>query len=504
LSGAIDGRYEFIEQIGKGAFGDVYKARDSVLGRTVAVKQIPLDRLGGQSRIEESRARFLREAQVAAQLHHPNIVTIYDVISMADMGVIIMEYVEGETLQDLLTSKKVLGFPETAHIVSQVADALEHAHEQKVVHRDIKPGNILVSPSGHVKVADFGIAKSESSADLTTAGSVLGTPDYMSPEQARADRLDGRSDLFSLGCIAYECLVGSKPFPANSMTEVLLRIINGRPDPIDYARRGLPSEMKAVMDRALAKDPDQRFSTGEEFARALRSIRDDGSDALVFHDEPVDEDGVAGPSGEETDSVADSLMREARSTKEIQIHLKALLEEDRRLRLAASPLLHFQNVTLTTEEAFILSRVDNEARPRDILAVSPLSEQETARALLGFIRAGLISFEGDTTCRKKVGRCESSEEHDSVQKQDADLLEIDRLFELSLQQDEWQVLGLEPGVDTETVKQAFQKRAFRFHPDRYSQAQDEVYKEKISYLFQRVTDAFTKLSSTSPDSGSAL
>ncbi len=504
LSGTLSERYEFIEQIGRGAFGDVYKAKDSILGRIVAVKQIGLDRLGGNSRIEESRARFLREAQVAAQLHHPNIVTIYDVISMPDMGVIIMEYVEGKTLQGLLTSKKVLDFPETVHLISQVADALDQAHQQRVVHRDIKPGNILISPSGHVKVADFGTAKSESSADLTTVGNVLGTPDYMSPEQARAERLDGRSDLFSLGCIVYECLVGSKPFPANSMTEVLLRIINGQPEPVDYARRGLPFEMKAVMDRALAKDRDQRFSSGEEFARALRSIRDAGCDAVIFDDKPVDETGATDPSGGGSDSVADSLMREARSTTEIEIHLKALLQEDRRLRLAASPLLHFQNVTLTTEEAFILSRVDNEAQPRDILAVSPLSEEQTARALLGFLRAGLVSFEGDTTCRKKVSRSESEEIRASELGRDADLFELDRLFELSLQQDEWQVLGLEPGVGTEAVKQAFQERAFRFHPDRYPQAQDDVYQEKIAYLFQRVTDAFAKLSSMPLDSGSAL
>ena len=395
VSRISNGRYELTKKLGEGAFGEVYRARDTVLNRTVALKRIRLDRLAERDCLDELRARFLREAQVAAQLRHTGIVTIYDVVSLQDTSFIVMEYVEGKTLQQGLASRKVLRLSETIHILSQVAEALHHAHLRKVVHRDIKPANILISPSGLVKVADFGIAKGESSRDLTLAGSLLGTPDYMSPEQARGRVVEGRSDLFSLGCIMYECLSGTKPFAAESITDVLFRIVKEEPVPIDREERGLPAEAQTVLSRALAKDPSKRFSSGHEFAQALRSIPGAESGEQVF----AFEDTEAGTHAAETrtpDSVADSLMREARRTAQMQPHLNVLMEETRRLRLVASPLLQFRNVTLTPEEAFILSRVDGEVPPHDIFAVSPLPEDETARALLGFLRTGLVGFVEET------------------------------------------------------------------------------------------------------------
>ncbi len=191
-------RYQIDSVLGAGAFGEVYKALDTLLNRTVALKRIREDFFSNDDETEELRLRFLREAQVAAQLQHPNIVTIYDIISSPKMNLIVMEFIDGITLADKLKSEHALSLLETTRVLSQVTEALDHAHSQKVVHRDIKPANILISHKGLVKVTDFGTAKADSSSELTVAGSIMGTPDYMSPEQAKGGELDGRSDCFRL------------------------------------------------------------------------------------------------------------------------------------------------------------------------------------------------------------------------------------------------------------------------------------------------------------------
>ncbi len=176
VTAALQGRYKITRRLGRGAYGEVYKAQDTLLNRVVAIKRIRLDRLGNTEQLSEVRARFLREAQVAARLQHTGIVTVYDVVALQDTSYLIMEYVEGRTLAQLLASPKKLSASETVHLLCQVADALSVAHSQKVVHRDIKPANILVSSSGVAKVADFGVAKAESASELTTAGSILEHP----------------------------------------------------------------------------------------------------------------------------------------------------------------------------------------------------------------------------------------------------------------------------------------------------------------------------------------
>jgi hypothetical protein len=181
-----------------------------------------------------------------------------------------MELVEGRTLQEVLASRGRLPLDETIDLVSQAARALDHAHAGQVVHRDVKPGNIMIEPSGHVKVMDFGIAKIETGANLTSTGLILGTPNYMSPEQARGQKVDGRSDLFSLGCVLYECLSGRKPFLGESVTAILVKILTEEPPPIDYLSTGLPRELDAVLRRATAKDPAARYATGKELVDALR------------------------------------------------------------------------------------------------------------------------------------------------------------------------------------------------------------------------------------------
>ena len=203
LAEALGQRYDILDKLGAGAIAEVYRAQDTALDRDVAIKVFTLETLAYPENMDNLKERFTREAKVAAQLHHPNIVTTYDIVSTEEVRVLVMEFVKGVTLQSVMASKK-LSLSETTQILTQVASALDYAHDQKVVHRDVKPANILVASSGQVKVADFGIAKAEDSTDLTAAGGVLGTPDYMSPEQALGGELDGRSDLFSLACVAYE------------------------------------------------------------------------------------------------------------------------------------------------------------------------------------------------------------------------------------------------------------------------------------------------------------
>ena len=394
---AVGGRYHIQSKVGTGAFADVYEAHDAVLDRTVAIKQFRLDRFAYPNKIEELKKQILREAQVAAQLHHSNIVTTHDIILTDVRCVIVMEFVDGVTLEAILEKHGRLGLRDTIKILSQVADALDHAHRHKVVHRDVKPANVMVSRSGDVKVTDFGIAKTETSTNLTASGSILGTPDYMSPEQAKAGHVDGRSDLFSLGCILYECLSGRKPFRGDGLTGVLLQIVNEEPEPLDCEKLGLPVAVQAVLKNALAKDLLKRFASGREFGLALRSIPavESAEPSKVFLDAESVEESERKLSTKETtptldDSVADSLMKEARRTTQIEPHLRVLLREDRRLRLISSPLLHFHNVSLTPKEAFILSRIDGTVTPRDVFKVSALSEEDTARTMLGLLRAGII------------------------------------------------------------------------------------------------------------------
>jgi serine/threonine protein kinase len=492
---AVGGRYHIQSKVGTGAFADVYEAHDAVLDRTVAIKQFRLDRFAYPNKIEDLKKRILREAQVAAQLHHSNIVTTHDIILTDERCVIVMEFVDGVTLEAILEKHGRLGLRDTIKILSQVADALDHAHQHKVVHRDVKPANVMVSRSGDVKVTDFGIAKTETSTNLTASGSILGTPDYMSPEQAQAGHVDGRSDLFSLGCILYECLSGRKPFRGDGLTGVLLQIVNEEPETLDCEKLGLPVAVQAVLKNALAKDPLKRFAPGREFGLALRSIPavESAEPSRVFVDAEIVEESERRLCTKETiptldDSVADSLMKEARRTTQIEPHLRVLLREDRRLRLIASPLLHFHNVSLTPEEAFILSRIEGKVTPRDVFKVSALSEEDTARTMLGLLRAGIIELDGEPTAKKAEEEQQRAEAAEPIRQ------EIEQRFELFQQQDDWQVLGVDRGAESPEIKKAFQKKTFQFHPDRYAGIDDPEFHKKLSFIFTRVSEAFATLS----------
>jgi serine/threonine protein kinase/curved DNA-binding protein CbpA len=270
----LGSRYQFVSRLGAGAFGEVYRVHDTMLERDVAVKRVRLDAFADQAQRKELRERTIREAKVAAKLKHPHIVTIHDVVDRPDMSFIVMEFIEGRTLANLLKDRGRLSIEETVRILGQTAEALDFAHHKGVVHRDIKPANIMIEAgSGSVKVTDFGIAKSDTFAELTAAGSVLGTPNYMSPEQARGELAIGpRADVFSLGCVLYECLVGQKAFVGTTVMATLMTIMNEGPRPFDRNTLGLDSAVEGLLNRALAKDPAERFSTGGEMIDALALV----------------------------------------------------------------------------------------------------------------------------------------------------------------------------------------------------------------------------------------
>lgn len=267
------GRYEVVAELGRGAMGVVYKARDPQIERMVAVKTVSM---WGQE-IEEKtefRMRFLNEAQAAGRLHHAGIVSIFDVGENPENQdpYIILEYVSGESLNRILAREKKLPLKKALQLAAEIAEALDYAHEQGVVHRDIKPGNILVTEDGRAKIADFGIAKLNL-AHFTLPGRVMGTPAYMAPEQLSGEGVDGRSDLFSLGVILYALVTGHSPFQGNSATTVCFKVANREPVAATAFDLTLPPELDEVISRAMAKDPDQRYQRGSEFAADLRRLQ---------------------------------------------------------------------------------------------------------------------------------------------------------------------------------------------------------------------------------------
>ena len=264
------GRYEIVREIGHGAMGVVYEARDPKINRLLAIKTIRFSDEFEEDRVKEIRKRFFKEAEIAGKLSHPSIVSIYDVGEDYELTYLAMEFLEGVDLRqhckkgDLLPLRKVLD------IVSEVAIALDYAHSQEVIHRDVKPGNIMLLKNGKIKVTDFGIAKAISSTQ-TKSGVVLGTPNYMSPEQVNGLKIDGRSDLFSLGAVLFELLTGQVPFQGKNMTNLLYQITQVRHPSARDINPKVPKVCDQIINKALEKDPENRFQNGTEFAKYLRA-----------------------------------------------------------------------------------------------------------------------------------------------------------------------------------------------------------------------------------------
>jgi eukaryotic-like serine/threonine-protein kinase len=268
----FDGRYRVMRKLGAGGMADVYLAEDEELGRRVAIKILNDRHANDESFVE----RFRREAKNAAGLSHPNIVSIYDRGEAEGTYYIAMEYLDGRTLKELLIARGPMPIADAIHHTRQTLNALRFAHKKGVVHRDIKPHNVMVDGDGRLKVTDFGIARAGAS-QMTEAGAIVGTAQYLSPEQARGAAVDQRSDLYSIGVVLYEMLTGNVPFTGESPVEIAMKHLSDTPRPPSSIRPEIPPDLDMVVLRALAKNPDDRFQTAEEMDAELAHIADGGS-----------------------------------------------------------------------------------------------------------------------------------------------------------------------------------------------------------------------------------
>jgi eukaryotic-like serine/threonine-protein kinase len=265
------GRYEILGELGQGAMGVVYKGKDPKINRLVAIKTIRFSDDFEEQQAKEVKERFFKEAELAGRLSHPSIISIHDVGEDYDLTYMAMELLEGEDLEHFCEKNSLLPLRKVLDIIAETADALDYAYTQGVIHRDIKPGNIMLLKNGHIKVTDFGIAKAVSSSQTRT-GIILGTPNYMSPEQINGMEIDGRSDIFSLGIVFFQLLTGQLPFGGKTLTELFYQITQAKhPSPRQINPKVIrPCEQ--LIDKALAKDPDQRFQRASNFARYLRIL----------------------------------------------------------------------------------------------------------------------------------------------------------------------------------------------------------------------------------------
>ena len=270
-NGVTIGRYEIIRPIGKGAMGEVFLGRDPNINRLTAIKTVHFEETFAAEDIEQIRAKFFREAESAGTLSHPHIVTIYDAGEDGDSAYIAMEFLEGSTLLRFARRQHLLPLRRFIRYMVQVAEALEYAHSQGVIHRDIKPANIILTQSGQIKITDFGIAHIATSSQTQT-GVVKGTPYYMSPEQFSGQKVDGRSDIFSLGTTMFQLLTGTLPFFAESPALLMNQIMNfPHPNPRAINPRIVP-QMVAIVDKALTKERDSRYQSAKTLARDLRQL----------------------------------------------------------------------------------------------------------------------------------------------------------------------------------------------------------------------------------------
>jgi serine/threonine protein kinase len=324
------GRYRITGELGRGAMGEVFRAVDPLIEREVAIKTLLSDLPAEVA--DEVRERFLREARSAGRLNHPNIVIIYDVGEQAGVAYIAMELLEGSSLQALLRGGKRLPFATIADICAQVADALDHAQKYSIVHRDVKPANVMVAPSGRCKLTDFGVAYVPTST-MTQTGAALGSPRYMSPEQALGVAVDGRSDVFSLGVMLYEMLAGKNPFQRDTDTTpipVLHRICSEPHAPVRSVDPGIPPAFENILTRALAKKPEGRYQRAGEMAQALRQAGNEPATASAY-----EKTVAVGPSAYEKTVVVKPHSISDQLLGDLDAFTRKLDEEEQALKQAA-------------------------------------------------------------------------------------------------------------------------------------------------------------------------
>lgn len=309
------GRYTIESELGKGGMGKVYLARDPVIGRNVALKVISIRPDLSEEEAGQYRERFLREAQAAGALIHPNIVAVHDIglDAATDCPYIVMEHVPGQDLKKVILSRAPLSPEESVGIVVQIAQALDYAHRRGIVHRDIKPANVLITDQGRVKITDFGVARLPGS-DLTRSDQFVGSPGFMSPEQLQGAAVDGRADLFSLGVILYELLTGKAPFEGGTVSEVLYRITTQPAEPPSEAHPSVSPDFDRVLEKALAKDPAGRFQSGRDMIAVLAplggiqvSLPEESEAAEGGARVPAAESAAPGPVAPEPDEIGNAV-----------------------------------------------------------------------------------------------------------------------------------------------------------------------------------------------------
>ena len=344
------GRYEVVGELGQGAMGIVYKARDPLIDRVVAIKTINLGLALDEK--EEYEERFYQEAKAAGRLNHPNIVTIYDVGRTGDVAYIAMEFLQGRELRDIMNEAGKLPVDQTLDIVAQVALGLAYAHEHDIVHRDVKPSNIMVIRDGLVKITDFGIARMASSTVRTQTGMVLGSPKYMSPEQVMGKAIDQRSDIFSLGVMLYEMLTGQTPFKGENVNAIMYQTLNTVPVPPGKLNPAVPEMVNFIVAKALAKGADDRYQNARDLATDLRACRE----AIPRSGQSV---RVSAPTGNAERVVPDAIgisgqfdEAEDKST----IGLSKLFD-------SAAATIRLAALTATSEDVDELAKTFNQPRP---------------------------------------------------------------------------------------------------------------------------------------------
>jgi serine/threonine protein kinase len=380
------GRYEILDKLGEGAMGVVYRARDESLGRVVALKMLSAE-LSGE---EELLQRFQREAEAVGRLSHPNIVTVYDVGDAEGQLYMAMELLEGDDLRSLIERRVHIPLADRVRILQKICEGVAYAHSRGVVHRDIKPANILVTSDGRVKLLDFGLARVATRSTITRQGVILGTPDYMAPEQAMGKGTDRRSDAFSAGAVFYEFLTGGKPFKGKTLHGVLYQIISEEPDPLLTVNPDLPAQLASLVHGMLRKDPEKRYASLEELGRALQDIH-----AALRRSRSRSVLPQSAPPGEESRArVRDHLARgrshfEAGRTGPALEEMAAVLGLDPGCEEAAELAWRANRATWPPAGAAEAADPSREARVTALLARAawgrPLEEARTALAELALI-----------------------------------------------------------------------------------------------------------------------
>jgi len=379
------GRYEILDELGQGAMGVVYRARDPLIDRIVAIKTIQMSM---QEEASEYQARFYQEARAAGKLGHPNIVTVYDIGNSGRIAFIAMEFLAGQELAALLAPGEPLPLAQAVDIAAQVASGLAYAHQHQVIHRDIKPANVMILDGGMVKIADFGIARMRFSRTLTNTGTIVGSPRYMAPEQVLGRRTGPQSDLFSLGVVLYEMLTGRAPFTGSDMNALLFQVLNVAPPVPSALNPAVPDMLNLVVAKAMAKAPAERYASAAELAADLRQCA-----KLIDHASPSAAlaDGFV-PAQPKIDQESSALLHSGRHPGTRREDLEQHGEESSPTLGVAKAFDSLEATMRLAAQTGMTQEIEEYARTQKLLRISaPAASESAAKPLSRHNSPGLAS-----------------------------------------------------------------------------------------------------------------